>query len=115
MSDEYLPFDLVGNSAKDEEAKARDRIQAEQDSKDLQWVMDDERGRRFVWWVLSFAGLFRSPYTGEAISHAFNEGIKQIGYKLNSELKTHCYENFILMERERQHGGSGTNTSNSSS
>lgn len=98
---EYTPFDLEENAATEEEKKLRAKLLAEQDIKDLQWVMGDKRGRRFMWRLLERSGVFRISYTGNSETY-FREGMRNIGIMQLDDLKTYCEETYIAMERERK-------------
>jgi len=106
---EYEPFDLVGQAAQKEEQQLRAKILAENEVKNLQWVMSDKRGRAFIWWLLGLTGVFRISFTGNSETF-FREGMRNIGVMLLDQLKTHCDELYIAMERERKNGR--RNTSN---
>lgn len=90
MSDEQL--DAAGRDLK---------LAAEQRDADLKAVMSTPAGRRFVHRVLDNAKLERRSYEGE-LTHAtaYNEGVREMGLKLNVELKRVCLELWLLMHQE---------------
>lgn len=100
MASDYEPFNLTENAEAEEEQRLRDRIKAEEFAKDIQFVMGDKRGRRFIWWLLGNTGLFRSSFTGTRETD-FREGGRNIGLQLLDELIVNCSELYLLMERER--------------
>lgn len=83
---------------------------------DMQWLMGDVRGRRFVYRLLEQAGIYRLTHTGEAISSAFNEGMRSAGLRLMNELLQHCPKRLFEMQRENlKHDRHDSSTSASSS
>ena len=76
------------------------QLKQQQAAADLQWLMADERGRRLMWGWLADAGVFRSTYTGEALSGAFNEGQRNAGLRLHAAVMQHCPEQFVSMLAE---------------
>lgn len=87
-------------------------LAAQQLEDDTRWLMDDPRGRRLVWRWLAEAGLFRTSYTGEAQSTAYNEGIRSRGLAMHAQVMQHAPERFLQMlaeaqEVSRAHTGQG--------
>lgn len=105
MSDEQL--DAAGRDLKGE---------AEQRDADLKAVMATPAGRRFVMRLLRNARLEQASYAGELTrATAFNEGVREMGVKLNSELRRACWEEWLLMQQEHppskvvHHAGDASN------
>lgn len=82
----------------DKATKAQLDAEAERD--ELLWLMSDKRGRRFMHRLLERSGLYLSSYTGEALSMAFNEGLKQEGRHQMAQVTKHCLPRFIEMQKE---------------
>lgn len=66
----------------------------------MRWLMGDVRGRRFMWRLLEGSGIYRSSFTGEALSMAFNEGQRNVGLKLVDEITQHCPKRLSEMQTE---------------
>lgn len=104
---EYDPFNAFEEEdrKREEEARAAE-IQRETDDTDLISLMSSERGRRIVWRILSLSGVFRSTYNPKAqnaaLDMAFNEGTKQTGYWLMSEIQRLTPKEYFLMTEEQQ-------------
>lgn len=81
MSD-FDPFDPqteeADASASEEEANLR-KLEADTD---LEWLIADPRGRRFLRRHLAALGVFASSFTGDAITGAFREGERNAGLRL---------------------------------
>ena len=102
----------VERAAKVAKSAGRQRDQA------IRWLMDDLRGRRFVWSLLGQAGVFRSSMASSAELTAFNEGRRDIGLALLADVTRLSPENYALMQSEQavsdtaRHGKSPTTGEN---
>jgi len=67
---------------------------------DLLWLMSDKRGRRFMWRLLQGSGIYRTSFTGDALSMAFKEGERNQGLRLMDQVMQHCPERFSVMQKE---------------
>jgi hypothetical protein len=72
--------------------------QAERD--ELLWVMSDAKGRRFMWRRLADAGIYRTTFTGDALTSAFKEGERNAGIRLMTLILQHCPERLSQMQKE---------------
>lgn len=61
--------------------------------------MSTPSGRRFVWRQLQRAGVFRSSFTGNSQTF-FNEGQRNIGLMLLTDVHEFCPEQYIPMLKE---------------
>ena len=88
------------------EEKVKSMTRAEQAANDLRWVMNDARGRRFVYSLLNEAGIFRTTFNSQArnalADMAFAEGRKEIGYRLMARMNAHCPEAYDTMMKEHR-------------
>lgn len=101
MSCEGLdPLDLRGQErAKlDEGSRAAQALQVEVD--DLKWLMSNKRGRRFVFRLLERAGVWRISFNTNALTMAFNEGMRNDGLRLLAQLNEHCQARYTDMIKE---------------
>lgn len=83
------------------DAAARDAS----DKEDVQWVMGNARGRRFLARLLADAGVFRSSMADAAERIAFNEGQRNAGLRLLSILTSAAPDEYLIMEKERISNG----------
>jgi hypothetical protein len=68
---------------------------------ELLWLMSDPRGRHFVWRLLQGFGVYQLSYVqGDPAHSAFNEGRRNEGLKLMSQLLQHCPARFTEMQKE---------------
>lgn len=100
------PPRLGSVSAKEHESQARiddarrAELDAEAERDELRWLMSDAKGRRLMWRLLTRAGMFRTSFTGDALSSAFKEGAKTEGYYQMAQISKHCPQRFSEMQRE---------------
>lgn len=69
---------------------------------DLRWVMSSPRGRRFVWWLLSLAGVRRLSFNNSGSVTAFNEGQRNVGLAVEGQVVEHCHGSYLTMLTEQQ-------------
>lgn len=68
-------------------AKQRERVEREQELRDLRHVMETVQGRRCIWRILGHAGCFRQSFVpGEPDSTTFNEGRRSLGLMLMADI-----------------------------
>jgi hypothetical protein len=82
------------------DAATKRMTDAEAERDELLWLMSDKRGRRFMWRLLSRAGIYRTSFTGDALTSAFEEGKKQEGFHQMTLIAQHCQPRFIEMQKE---------------
>lgn len=99
------PFDLDAQDAEraDQEQRARNEQRVAVD--DMRWLMNDKRGRRFVWRLLEETKAYSSTFVpGDPASSAFLEGKRAAGLFLLDAINTHFADQFVLMLQEhREH------------
>lgn len=95
------PTDIRAEDARAADAKAAASALSELEKNDLVWLMSQERGRRFIWRLLSRAGVFQSSFTGNSGTF-FNEGRRDIGLWVLSSIMASCPEDFIKMLTEQK-------------
>jgi len=86
-------------------ARAEQAEKQKRDARDaideLLWLMSDPRGRRFIWRQLDGFGVYRLSYVqGDPALTAFNEGRRNEGLKLMSQILQHCPARFTEMQKE---------------
>jgi hypothetical protein len=67
---------------------------------DWQWLMGSKQGRRVARRVLEMCGEHQTSWTGEALSMAFKEGMRNVGLTLMNIFTQHCPKGLIDMQRE---------------
>jgi len=78
----------------------RNRRKRERELGDLKKVLEKAEGRRFVWRILSQAGIFRTSFSPNALNMAFNEGGRNIGMIVLDDIMTATPDSFQRMQRE---------------
>ena len=105
MSDasQYDPFDLRGQEDAKAEEKKKTILEARGEAEDLKWIMSNKRGRRYIWKVLGFAGVYRTSFTGNS-STFFNEGMRNVGLRIVQEIHDVCPDHYLTMMKEGKDG-----------
>lgn len=60
------------------------------------------QGREFFWWLLELTRIGRNPFTGNALSTAFNSGELNVGQQIQSHLMEVAPADYLKMLTERQ-------------
>lgn len=79
------PLDLNGQ---DQATAARDTVRrnlVETEKDDWKWLMSSPRGRRIMWRLLGWTGMYRSSFTGNSETF-FREGERNVGLRVNAAL-----------------------------
>lgn len=82
-----------------EEAK-KQKLRRDNELNDLRLICETDHGRRFIWRLLEQAGVWRSTYTGEALSAAFAEGKRNTGLMVFSDVMEACPDQYLAMAKE---------------
>ncbi|WP_338505148.1 hypothetical protein VRC35_11235 [Erwinia aphidicola] len=83
-----------------QESQQQAKNLAEQQEDDLRFVMQAPQGRRFVWGLLSGAGVFQSSFTGDNNATNFNEGRRSEGLRLFTAVMATCPDLYLTMANE---------------
>jgi len=102
MTTEHDPFDLVGQERTSATTAEEERLQREKELNDLRWVMGSKQGRRFMWRLLSGAGLYRSSFSVEPAVMAFNEGYRNGGLRQLNDIMEACSDRYTEMLVEQK-------------
>lgn len=82
-----------------ERQERRSKNEAEQRKADVVHVMASPSGRRVIWDLLEFTGVFSVGWDPSAKIH-FNAGMRNVGLKLFQELHQVCPDLYLEMARE---------------
>lgn len=77
---------LNGHDKENKQAEELQKRELERHLNDLRCVLKSPEGRRFVWWLLCFAGVYRSPLAGTVESVWVNAGKQLIGLQLIDDI-----------------------------
>ena len=96
---DYDAYDEEGNAAR-EEAHAREtereRLLMQESTS---FIMSDERGRRFMWWLLGRCHVYATSFTGNSATF-FKEGERNIGLMVLDRVMTECPDLYPEMHKE---------------
>ncbi len=77
-----------------------EKAAAQQADDDLHAVMKTPNGRRFVWRLMTQAGVLAASYAADPTATAFNEGRRSIGLNLMREIQRVCPDLYVASLRE---------------
>lgn len=60
-----------------------------------------EHGRRFLWWLLEIAPVFRQPFTGNALTTSFQCGEQNVGQRILERITSVSPEGYVTMMKEK--------------
>lgn len=103
MTTELDPVDLAAL----DEAKARtaeaDRLLQQIHDGDFVWLMKDKRGRRFIYGLLDFTGVFRNPFVWDNPHGTdFRCGVMNVGQRYLGRIHELCPELYHVMIKEQE-------------
>ena len=98
----FDPLDLRGQERAKEQSEDRAKLAAQTEQDDFKWLMGSKRGRRIMWRVLERCGVYRSSFNHSGSITAFNEGARNIGLMMLSQIHSHCPDQFAVMLKEQQ-------------
>lgn len=78
----------------------------DQEKADIQAVMRMESGRRFVSRILGRARLYETSFAGASNQTIFNEGMRNLGLTILSEIDEACPQYVLDMMKEEQNARS---------
>lgn len=91
-------------NAADTEAHKRKELEQDlaqrQANEDFRWLMDDPRGRRFIWQLMGRCRIFEPVFNTHGGLMNFNEGRRDVGLFLLGEINRLCPEKFAVAAAE---------------
>jgi hypothetical protein len=100
---DFDPTDIQAQARAKEDVTERAKLAAVDAGNDFKWLMSNKRGRRIIWRLLEKTGVFRTSFTGDNATF-FNEGQRNIGLMLISDIHEYCPEMYLTMLKERANG-----------
>lgn len=92
-------YDDVIN-AKNKETKQEFQRRRDREIEDLRMVIKKPEGRRVVWGILETCGVFKASFALNSMQSAFNEGKRDIGLALLTDLNEADTHIFAQMQSE---------------
>lgn len=99
-SGSFDPLDLRGQERAKVESDDRELLAFQIEIDDLKWLMSNKRGRRFVHRLLERAGVWRISFNTNALTMSFNEGMRNEGLRLLSQITEHTPKRYTEMLKE---------------
>lgn len=102
MSEEANPTDLGAQQKAREAAEREAKARREREIADFRWLMQDERGRGFIWRLMREGRVFHSSFDADPLVMARNEGKRDQGLRLVNELLELCPEKWLEMINDQK-------------
>jgi hypothetical protein len=102
MTDEHDPLDYPAQERAAADNAEEERRQRQKEISDLCKVMGSKEGRRFMWRLLSDAGVYRLSFDVDAVVMAFNEGNRNAGLRHLNDMMTACPQLYAQMLTEQR-------------
>lgn len=99
MSSEAALTRNAGDPEQVKKAKQTEKRIREQELNDLRWILSQPQGRRHVWRLLEFCGVFKNSFTGNSTTF-YNEGMRNVGTKQLADLMEANPRAFLEMMEE---------------
>lgn len=87
------------DALREEDDKAR-LTARQQEAADFRWIMNDHRGRRFMWRLMGQCKVFEPSFNPHGGVMNFNEGQRNVGLFLLGEVNQLCPALFPVMAAE---------------
>lgn len=71
----------------------------------IRWLMEEERGRDIVFWLLETSGLFSEPFDLNGLRYAHNGGRQWLGREIHNAVLRAAPELFVKMMTEHRTDG----------
>lgn len=84
------------------ERREKEKFQRETELKDLQNLLSQPAGRRFIWRTLEFCGVYRQSATQSGSWTYFNEGQRSVGNMVLADIMEANADAYILMMKENK-------------
>lgn len=91
-------------SAEKAEITQQQKNQRLSENEDIKMVMSTAEGRRFVNKLLERAGIYRCSFNGQSNNTIFNEGGRNQGLMLLSDIQTAAPGSYATMLKEKKDG-----------
>ena len=95
------PTDLEAARSLDEVSAQRKAKAREREVADFKWLMNDPRGRRFVWRLMTQAHVFRDTDAASVIELARAAGQRRQGLIVLDEVIKLCPEHWLTMVKDQ--------------
>lgn len=95
-SNTVRPQDVADPEAELETQRLQEQTRREQEVNDLKWLMAHKQGRRIMWRLLEFAGVYRTSFTGNSETF-FREGQRNVGLKFLAEVQENSPDEYLKM------------------
>lgn len=100
MSYEEPLVNNAANKSQVKDAAKTEKLKRDRELRDVHHVLSTREGRRFYWRYLCECRIFQSSFNNSGSVTYFNEGKRDVGLKLLSEMDEAAPESYLLMLKE---------------
>lgn len=100
MISDFDPTDLKSQDERLRQNRTVEQSRAARQDMDLKALLETDLGRRFVWRILSESAVLHSSFEPNAMTMAFKEGRKSLGYLLLGDIERVCPGLYLRMVEE---------------
>ncbi len=93
-------YDQEQDERRTEEAERKAAELKRRDDQDIENIMNTESGRRFIWALLEDTKVFASSFAGDNNATNFNEGQRNAGLRVFSDVMRVCPDMWLVMAKE---------------
>lgn len=97
---DFDPTDTADVENLEADRKEKQKKITGQEVEDLKWFMSDKRGRRIMWRLLAFTGVFSNPFRSGPETD-FLCGMMNVGQKYLGDINEHAPERYNQMVTEQ--------------
>jgi hypothetical protein len=90
----------VGDRTQVAERNKRAKVLEQRRLNGLKMIMSSPDGRLWMWDFLSKCGLFRVSFTGNGNRDAFDNGMRNAGMPIFTDIQNHCMPEYLTMAKE---------------
>jgi hypothetical protein len=91
----------ISDESQIKELTRDEKLRLEQEEKDLAVLLEQPEGRRYLWKMLDFCGVYRTSFTGSSETF-YLEGKRNVGLMILSEIMKASPEAYLLMINENR-------------
>lgn len=96
---------LVKNAADESQVKGAEqkmKSARERELADMRFILSTAQGRRVIWRYLEACGVFQISFNHSGAITSFNEGMRNIGLKLLTDINDAAPEAYVTMLKEKE-------------
>ena len=90
----------AADAARIKRDQVKDDLARQTSDADFRWLMNDPRGRRFIWQLIGHCNVFQPVFNTHGGIMNFNEGRRDVGLFLSGRINALCPELYAVAAAE---------------